>query len=52
MRFAIAIASCQTLVDARFVDLDAEQRAAIHRRRQRLGTAHPAETRREHEAAT
>ena len=51
MRLAIAVARLEALVDARLVDLDAEDRRAVHRRRERLRAAHSAEARGEHEAS-
>ena len=50
MRLAVEVPRREALVDARFIDLDREQRRAAHRRRQRLRAAHAAQSRREHES--
>jgi hypothetical protein len=48
---SVAVAGLQALLDARRVDLHAEDRAAVHGRGERLRPAHPAESGGEHEAA-
>src|SRR5687768_3273664 len=50
MRHPIDIARRQSLLDTRRIHLDAKDGRAIHRRRERLRAAHPAQSRSEHEA--
>src|SRR4029079_6934988 len=50
MCLAVAVTCFETLIDARLVDVDAEDRGIAHRRGERLRAAHAAESGREDEA--
>src|SRR5205814_1820232 len=51
VRLAIAVAGLETLIDARFVDLDAQEGRVMQRCRQRLRPAHATQPGCEHRAS-